>query len=77
MKSLEEIDSALDSNPAYTVDRVRQMLATDEKGRVYQGIDNCMVVLQYDPVLAGAICHNDLTGKMDITKHLGWRKPLG
>ena len=51
MKSLEEIDNALDRNPTYTVDKVRQMLATDEKGRVYQGIDNCMIVLQYDPIL--------------------------
>lgn len=30
-----------------------------------------MVVLQYDPILSGAICHNDLTCKMDITKNLG------
>lgn len=74
---MEEIESVLDSRKTYSVDEVRQMLATDDKGRVYQGIDNCMVVLQYDPILSGAICHNDLTCKMDITKNLGWGKPLG
>lgn len=74
---MEEIESVLDSRKTYSVDEVRQMLATDDKGRVYQGIDNCMVVLQYDPILSGAICHNDLTCKMDITKNLGWGKPFG
>ena len=66
MKSLEEIACVLDSRKTYTVSEVRQMLATDDKGRAYQGIDNCMVVMQYDPVLSGAICHNDLTCKTDI-----------
>lgn len=77
MKSLAEIDCALDSQKAYTALEVKQMLATDGKDRIYQGIDNCMIVLQYDPILSGAICHNDLTDKMDITKNLGWGKPPG
>ena len=77
MKSLEEIACVLDSRKTYTVNEVRQMLATDDKGRAYQGIDNCMVIMQYDPVLSGAICHNDLTCKMDIIKNLGWGKPHG
>ena len=46
MKSLEEIACVLDSGKTYTVNEVRQMLATDDKGRAYQGIDNCMVVMQ-------------------------------
>ena len=40
-------------------------------------LDNCMIALQNDPVLAGAICHNDLTYKTDIIKNLGWDKPKG
>lgn len=36
-----------------------------------------MIALQNDPVLAGAICHNDLTCKTDIIKNLGWDKPKG
>ena len=77
MRSLEEIESALDSALSYSVEDVQQMLSTDEKGRVYQSIDNCMIALQNDPVLAGAICHNDLTCKTDIIKNLGWDKPKG
>ena len=77
MKSLAEIENVLDSNPSYSTEDVRQMLSTDEKGRAYQSIDNCMIALQNDPVLAGAICHNDLTCKTDIIKNLGWDKPKG
>ena len=74
MKSLEEIDSALDSQP-YSVDGVKEMLSYDEKGRIFQTIDNCMIAMKNDPVLSGAICHNDLTCKTDIIKNLGWGKP--
>lgn len=77
MKSWEEIENVLGRSRTYTVEEVREMLATDEKGRVYQGIDNCMIVLQKDPILSGAICHNDLICKTDVTRDLGWGKPLG
>ena len=53
------------------------MLSTNDKGKVNQTIDNCMTVLRNDPVLAGAICHNDRTCKTDIIKNLGWDKPTG
>lgn len=53
------------------------MLARNEKDQVYQSIDNCMIALQNDPLLADAICHNDLTDKTDIRKNLGWDKPNG
>ena len=52
---MAEIENVLDSNPSYSTEDVRQMLSTDEKGRAYQSIDNCMIALQNDPVLAGAI----------------------
>ena len=72
---MEELESELDNIATYTVDDVKGMLDCDDKGHVYQGIDNCMVILRNDPILAGAICHNDLNGKMDIVKNLGWGKP--
>lgn len=72
---MEELESKLDNIATYTVDDVKGMLDCDDKGHVYQGIDNCMVILRNDPILAGAICHNDLNGKMDIVKNLGWGKP--
>ena len=74
MKSLEEIDRMLDKELSYSIEQVKRMLSMDEKGRIFQGIDNCMLILQYDPILSHAICYNDLTGKIDITKDLGWGK---
>ncbi len=74
MKSLEELDSALDRK-LYSVEDVKGMISYDEKGRIYQSIDNCMIAMKNDPVLSGAICHNDLTCKTDIIKNLGWDKP--
>lgn len=76
MKSWEEIENALDNQPC-SVYEVRDRLSYDDKKHVYQSINNCMIVLKNDPVLAGAICHNDLTCKMDITKNLGWGQPKG
>lgn len=35
------------------------MLSTDEKGRVYQSIDNCMIALQNNPVLASNVKPNE------------------
>ena len=72
MKSLEEIDRMLDKELSYSIEQVKRMLSMDEKGRIFQSIDNCMLILQYDPILSHAICYNDLTGKIDITKDLGW-----
>ena len=75
MTSWEMADRLLDENPACSVEDVRAMLSVSEKGKVNQGIDNCVTALTYDPILAGAICHNDLTGRTDITKNLGWDMP--
>ena len=77
MTSWEEVEKRLDNNRSYTVEEVTGMLSVNDKGKVNQGIDNCMIALMYDPVLSGAICHNDLTGKTDIIKNLGWDKPAG
>ena len=75
MTSWEEAERLLDNEASYSVEDVKAMLSTTEKGNVCQGIDNCMIALMHDPVLVGAICHNDLTDKMDITRNLGWGKP--
>lgn len=77
MTSWERIESALDRDSSRSIAEVQEMLACDDKGHAYQGIDNCMLVLQNDPILSGAICHNDLTDKTDILKDLGWGKPTG
>ena len=77
MKSWEAVGNALAESKNHTVSEVLAMVARDEKDRVYQTIDNCMIVLKNDPVLKGAICHNDLTCKMDLRKDLGWGLPDG
>jgi hypothetical protein len=76
-RSWEETARVLNERPFYTTEDVKNMLQTNEKGQICQSIDNCMTALQYDPALAGAICHNDLTNKMDIIKNLGWDMPTG
>lgn len=57
-----------------SVEDVCNALARTEKGWVKQSIDNCMLVLQRDPLLRNAICKNELTGKIDIVKDLGWKR---
>lgn len=57
-----------------TVDDVREQLARSEKGWVKQTIDNCLIVLERDPLLKNSICKNELTGKVDIVKDLGWKR---
>lgn len=57
-----------------SVEDVCNSLARTEKGWVKQSIDNCMLVLQRDPLLRNAICKNELTGKIDIVKDLGWKR---
>lgn len=57
-----------------SVEDVCNALARTEKGWVKQSIDNCMLVLQRDPLLRKAICKNELTGKIDIVKDLGWKR---
>lgn len=73
-KSWEEVECVLDNTEFYTVEQVKGMLTVNEKGKVVQSIDNCLNVLLKDPIISGAICHNDLTCKMEIVKNLGWER---
>ncbi len=49
-------------------------LEKTDKGHTCQTINNCMMVFQRDPVLKGSIRKNELSGKIDITKNLGWER---
>lgn len=49
-------------------------LETTEKGKTRQTIDNCVKVFRNDPYLQNAIKKNELTGKIDIVKNLGWKR---
>lgn len=55
-----------------TVEEVREMLDRKEKGDVKQTLNNCVVALTYDPMLAGGIKRNDLTCRTDIVCEVPW-----
>lgn len=53
---------------------VRSELEMTEKGVPKQSKENCVIALEKDPLLSGAICRNELTGRKDIVKDLGWNR---
>ena len=57
-----------------TIEDIQAYLARNEKGITCQTINNCMVVLQRDPLLKGAIRKNELSGKIDVVGDLGWNR---
>lgn len=59
---------------AHTVDDVREGLVVTEKGRIKQSIENCVYVLQHDPILQGAICRNELSCRIDILGKMPWKR---
>ena len=58
--------------PPMSVEEVKAMLDTTEKGGVRNSIKNCLMVFQHDPLLSGAIAYNLLTDRTDIVKPIGY-----
>ena len=56
------------------MDDILADLEKGEKGVVKQSIQNCMTVFYRDPLLKSAICKNELTGRTDIVKDMGWKR---
>ncbi len=54
--------------PPKSVEKVKAMLDTTEKGGVRNSIKNCLTVFQHDPLLSDAIAYNLLTDRTDIVK---------
>lgn len=50
------------------------MLSQAEKGGVQNTIQNCVTVLQNDPILADSIRLNLLSERIDIVKPMGWQR---
>lgn len=71
--SWEEIGKIMQEEMS-SVDDVKDSLARTEKGWVKQTIDNCLIAFRSAPLLKGSICKNELTGKTDIVKELGWKR---
>lgn len=57
-----------------TPDDVRALLEVSEKGGVKQSLQNCVTVLESDPVLAHAIQRNELTDKTELTHPVPWKR---
>ena len=68
-----EIGEVLDQEMS-TIEDIQADLARNEKGITCQTINNCMMVLQRDPLLKGAIRKNELSGKIDVVGDLGWNR---
>ena len=58
--------------PSKSIEEVKAMLDTTEKGGVRNSIKNCLTVFQHDPLLSGAITYNLLTDRTDIVKPIGY-----
>ena len=58
--------------PSKSIEEVKAMLDTTEKGGVRNSIKNCLTVFQHDPLLSGAIAYNLLTDRTDVIKPLGY-----
>ena len=63
--------------PMRSVEEVKAMLDTTEKGGVRNSIRNCLTVFQYDPLLAGTLAYNLLTDRTDLVKPIGCQRPPG
>ena len=60
--------------PPRSVEEVRAMLESTEKGGVRNSIQNCLTVFQCDPVLSGALAKSLLTERIDLLKPIGRRR---
>ena len=63
--------------PPRSVEEIKAMLDSTEKGGVRNSIHNCLTVFQNDPVLSGAIAKNLLTERIDVLKPIGGQKRSG
>ena len=67
-------DHARSTATPRSVEEVKAMLESTEKGGVRNSIRNCLTVFQNDPLLSGAIAKNLLTERTDIIKPIGYHR---
>ena len=60
-----------------SVEEVKAMLESTEKGGVRNSIHNCLTVFQHDPELSGAVAKNLLTERIDLLKPIGRKRRTG
>lgn len=56
------------------MDSIFETLERGDNNKVKGSLDNCITVLRRDPVLKGAICKNQMTGRIDIVKPVPWKR---
>ena len=55
-----------------TAEEIKERLMKTEKGAVKNNRQNCMLVLENDPLLKDAFRYNILTGRVDIVRKMWW-----
>lgn len=65
---------AENTGPPRSVEDVKALLETTEKGGFRNSIRNCLTVFQCDPLLSGAVAYNLLTDRTDILKPIGYKR---
>ena len=65
---------AENTEPPRSVEDVKALLETTEKGGFRNSIRNCLTVFQCDPLLSGAVAYNLLTDRTDILKPIGCKR---
>ncbi len=74
-KTNSPTDIACDSeDEVLSVALLRESLDLSERGNPKPTIGNVVRILKEDPKLKGAICLNELTGRIDIVRNLGWHR---
>ena len=63
--------------PSRSVEEVKSMLETTEKGGFRNSMSNCLTVFRCDPLLSGAVAYNLLTDRTDILKPIGYKRATG
>ena len=65
------------TEPPRSIEEVKAMLETTEKGGFRNSMSNCLTVFQCDPLLSGAVAYNLLTDRTDILKPIGYKRTAG
>lgn len=60
-----------------SIEKVKAILESTEKGGVRNSIRNCLTVFQLDPLLSGTLAYNLLTNRTDLTKPIGYQNRPG
>ncbi|SDB45663.1 virulence-associated E family protein [Butyrivibrio sp. INlla16] len=63
-----------EENHPLSVPEIRELLECTKGGRVKTTMDNCVIIFENDPVLKGAILHNNFNDRTEIVKDMGWNR---